>query len=216
MKLITEHTENVNVISEESDDGGKNYYIEGVFLQADILNKNKRNYRRDILESAVNRFVKTKMNRQSAVGELGHPPTPTVNLDRASHKIVDLKVDGNNWIGKAKIMESLPMGGIVKGLLDEGVQLGVSSRGMGTLSARDDGIDEVQEDYVLQTIDIVSDPSAPDAYVRGILEGREWVWDNGILVEKVVDDHKKIIQSVSNKELERKALKLFEEFLNQF
>ncbi len=179
MRLIKEFNESINYITEESKDPKKpNVFIEGVFLQSDLKNKNGRVYPREIMQREVNRYVEENVKTKRAYGELGHPDGPTVNLDRVSHMITSLREDGSNYIGKAKIMDT-PMGKIVKELISEGAQLGVSSRGLGSLKERN-GINEVQDDFMLATAaDIVADPSAPDAFVSGIMEGREWVFVNG-------------------------------------
>ena len=177
MKLITETTEDIQYIKEDKD-GKTNLFIEGVFLQSDLKNRNGRVYPREIMQREVNRYVKESINKKRAMGELGHPDGPTINLDRVSHMITSLREDGSNYIGKAKILDT-PMGNIVKNLIDEGASLGVSSRGLGTLKEKN-GINEVQDDFVLSTAaDIVADPSAPDAFVRGIMEHKEWVMVEG-------------------------------------
>ena len=184
MKLITEQIEEVKFLTEDNN-GKKNHYIQGVFLQGEIKNRNGRVYPIDILEREVSRYTTENISKNRALGELGHPEGPTVNLDRASHKIESLVREGNNYIGKAKLLDT-PMGQIAKSLLDEGVSLGVSSRGVGSLREMG-GANYVRDDYQLATAaDIVADPSAPDAFVEGIMEGKEWVWDNGLLKEKWV------------------------------
>jgi len=212
MKLITELVEDVRVIQEEKE-GKKNLYIEGIFLQGDIKNRNGRMYRMPVLEKEVNRYVKEFVEKNRAYGELGHPSGPGINLDRVSHIITELKRDGSNVMGRARITET-PMGKIVEGILNSGGQLGVSSRGMGTLKEVN-GVNEVQDDFYLATAaDIVADPSAPDAYVNGIMEGKEWVWDNGLIKEKVIEDHKQEIKKASRKQLEEAKLKVFKNFLS--
>jgi hypothetical protein len=213
MKLITETLENVKTLVEGSDNGSKNYYIEGIMMQGETVNRNGRKYGINILENECKRYIKEYVTKKRAWGELNHPSGPTVNLDRVSHMIVELNQDGHNFYGKAKIVDT-PMGKIVKALIDEGALLGVSSRGMGTLK-RVNEINEVQSDFTLSAIDIVSDPSAPDAFVNGILEGKEWVWNNGRIQEKVINEYNKQIKNTSAKEMEKKALKLFENFLRQ-
>lgn len=200
MKLILEEIEKVEVIVENTG-GKKNHYITGVFLQGDIKNRNGRIYESRILNKEVERYIKEAVKTNRAMGELGHPSGPTINLDRVSHKIVSLVNEGSNWIGKAKILDT-PMGRIAKNLLDEGVKLGVSSRGMGSLSFRD-GTNYVNEDFMLATAaDIVADPSAPDAFVNGIMESKEWVFDGGLLREvDVYNIKKRINESVDRKEL---------------
>jgi hypothetical protein len=176
MKLITEYVENdIQCIVEAKENGDKKYVIEGVFAQADQKNRNGRVYPKTIMESAVNKYVEDQVSKKRAVGELNHPEGPTVNLDKVSHLITDLKFEGNNVIGKAQILDT-PMGKIVKGLLEGGVQLGVSTRGMGSLESRN-GVMYVKDDFILNTVDIVQDPSAPDAFVNGIMEGVDWVWN---------------------------------------
>jgi hypothetical protein len=214
MKLITETIENVKTLVEAVDNGGKNYYIEGIMMQGETVNRNGRKYSINILENECKRYTKEYVVKKRALGELNHPSGPTVNLDRVSHMLVELSQDGNNFIGKAKILDT-PMGKIVKSLIDEGAMLGVSSRGMGSLKRVDD-INEVQSDFTLAAIDIVSDPSAPDAFVNGILEGKEWIWNNGILKEKTIDAYAREIKRTSSKNMEKKALRLFEDFLRKF
>ena len=182
VKLFTESVEEVQYITEDKEGGGKNYKIKGIFLQADIKNRNGRVYPMEVLEKEVNRYNKKFINEKRAYGELGHPDGPTVNLERVSHMVTELYPDGKNFIGEAKIMET-PMGKIVKSLMDEGGKLGVSSRGMGSLDQKN-GANYVRDDFYLATAaDIVADPSAPNAFVEGIMEGKEWVWNNGALVE---------------------------------
>ena len=190
VKLISEAVEEVEYITEEKDDGGKNYKIRGIFMQADIKNRNGRVYPMEVLDEEVKKYNKNFIQQNRAFGELGHPDGPTVNLERVSHMITSLKPDGKNFIGEAKIMDT-PMGKIVKNLMDEGAKLGVSSRGMGSLKQRG-GANVVSDDFYLATAaDIVADPSAPNAFVEGIMEGKEWVWNNGALVEAHVADLKK-------------------------
>ena len=182
VKLISEAVEEVEYITEEKDDGGKNYKIRGIFMQADIKNRNGRVYPMEVLDEEVKKYNKNFIQQNRAFGELGHPDGPTVNLERVSHMITSLKPDGKNFIGEAKIMDT-PMGKIVKNLMDEGAKLGVSSRGMGSLRQKG-GANVVSDDFYLATAaDIVADPSAPNAFVEGIMEGKEWVWNNGALVE---------------------------------
>ena len=212
MKLIREEIESVEVLT-ESNNGKKTFYIQGPFLQGDVKNRNGRIYESRILAKEVNRYNEAYVNKNRAMGELGHPDGPTVNLDRVSHKITSLTQDGSNFIGKAKILET-PMGRIAGALLNDGVTLGVSSRGMGSLQERD-GAKYVGEDFMLATAaDIVADPSAPDAFVQGIMEGKEWVWDNGLLKEREVQDaYNRIEQSVGRHELEEQTLIEFERLL---
>ena len=214
MKLITEEISQVKFITEKVGKG-KRLYIEGVFLQGGIKNRNGRMYPVDILENEVNRYNKTFVSQGRALGELGHPEGPTVNLDRVSHKITSLVQEGNNFKGKAQIL-STPMGKIASSLLDEGVMLGVSSRGVGSLQTTSEGCKVVGEDFQLATAaDIVADPSAPDAFVNGIMEGREWVWEGGILREQLAETTKKRINTlVDQRQLEEKKLELFNNFLS--
>ena len=214
MKLITEEIEKVRVITEEKN-GKKSLFIEGIFLQADKPNRNKRMYEMKILEREVNRYNDSFITKGRALGELGHPDGPTVNLDRVSHKIVDLHREGSNFLGKAKILET-PMGKIAASLLGEGVSLGVSSRGVGTLRPTNEGYSVVGEDFMLATAaDIVADPSAPDAFVSGIMEGKEWVWDGGILREQLAEKTQKRINTlVDQKVLDEQKLNLFQDFLS--
>jgi len=217
MKLIKEVTETVKVLTEETEDGKKNLFIEGIFLQGNIQNRNGRRYNTDILEKEVNRYVAESVSKGRAYGELGHPDGPSINLDRVSHIITDLRREGDNFIGKAKI-SSTPMGKIVEGLLSDGAQLGVSSRGMGSLKEGKDGVMEVQEDFYLATAaDIVADPSAPDAFVNGIMEGVEWVWQHGKAVAMRVEDLEQQAQKAvrQNKLNEQAKLHMFEKFLKE-
>jgi hypothetical protein len=188
MKLITEYTENdsINCLVEKKENGEKNYVIEGVFAQADKKNRNGRIYPKPIMERAVKTYVDTQVSKKRAVGELNHPEGPTVNLDKVSHLITDLKFEGNNVVGRAQILDT-PMGKIVKGLLEGGVQLGVSTRGMGSLEKRN-GAMVVKDDFMLSTVDIVQDPSAPEAFVNGIMEGVDWIWHNGVLSPQVIEE----------------------------
>jgi hypothetical protein len=213
MKLIREEIENVEVIV-ESRNGKKSLYIEGVFLQGDIKNRNGRMYPMETLRREVGRYNETYIEKGRALGELGHPDGPTVNLDRVSHKIVSLRESGSNYIGKAKILLT-PMGKIAESLLSEGVKLGVSSRGIGSLSVNREGVNIVSDDFMLATAaDIVADPSAPDAFIEGIMEGKEWVWDGGILREKRMVSMKNTINTlVAQKQLDEKKLDLFNDFL---
>ena len=212
MKLITEgNFENVQVLEEEAN-GKKHLYIEGVFLQADIKNRNGRVYPFGVLEREVGRYNEQYIGAGRALGELGHPDGPTVNLDRVSHKIVSLKAEGSNFRGKAQILTT-PMGDIAKNLLENGVKLGVSSRGMGSIEEKN-GANYVRDDFMLATAaDIVSDPSAPDAFVNGIMEGKEWVWENGIIKEVNVAKYKRYISESTRKNLEERSLKVFNHFL---
>ena len=213
MKLIREEIEQVEVIV-ESRNGKKNLFIEGVFLQGEIKNRNGRMYPMNTLAREVGRYNENFVQKGRALGELGHPDGPTVNLDRVSHKIVSLKESGNNFIGKAKIL-STPMGKIASNLLDEGVKLGVSSRGVGSLNKTNEGYSVVGEDFTLATAaDIVADPSAPDAFVDGIMEGKEWVWDGGIIRERLASKtYKRINTLVEQNKLDEQKLNVFQDFL---
>ncbi len=213
MKLIREEIENVEVIVEERG-GKKNLYIEGVFLQGDIKNRNGRMYPSNTLGREVARYNEAFVNKGRALGELGHPDGPTVNLDRVSHKITSLRQEGSNFIGRAKILNT-PMGSIAKNLLDEGVKLGVSSRGVGSVNMNNEGVNVVGEDFMLATAaDIVADPSAPDAFVDGIMEGKDWIWDGGVLRQKFAEKtYKQINTLASSKELQENKIKLFQDFL---
>ena len=214
MELIREEIEQVEVIVEQRN-GQKHLYIEGIFLQGDIKNRNGRMYPSQTLAKEVGRYNEQFVGKGRALGELGHPDGPTINLDRVSHKITSLRQEGSNFIGRAQIL-STPMGNIAKSLLDEGVKLGVSSRGLGSLREDRNGIKVVGEDFMLATAaDIVADPSAPDAFVNGIMEGKEWVWDGGILREKLAEKTYKTINTlVDQKRLEEQKLNLFNQFLS--
>lgn len=209
MKLITEHINDVEYIVEGK---GKQQYIKGVFMQSDVKNQNGRIYPYAVLQKEVNNFNKLYVAEGRALGELGHPAGPIINLDRVSHVIKELIEDGKNFIGKAKIMDT-PNGKIVKNLISEGVKLGVSSRGMGSVKPNKKGVNEVQSDFVLSTIDIVADPSAPDAFVDGIMEGKEWIWDNGVIKETDINNMRKIIENTKTRELEQKKIEVFAKFL---
>tara|TARA_B100000945_G_scaffold286656_1_gene257710 strand:- start:28 stop:675 length:648 start_codon:yes stop_codon:yes gene_type:complete len=212
MKLITETiNDGINYLVEEKG-GKKHQYIEGVFLQAELKNRNNRVYPVNVLEREVNKYIEEHVKRDRAVGELGHPDGPTINLDRVSHRIVSLRKEGNNFIGKARILGT-PMGKIAKQLLDEGVRLGVSSRGLGTVEKRE-GTSFVRDDFMLATAaDIVADPSAPDAFVDGIMEGKEWAWVNGVVKEEKIAKYHKFISESELRELESRKLKVFQDFL---
>ena len=212
MKLITEQIENVKLVTEGKGDD-KKLYIEGVFLQSELKNRNGRMYPFGVLEKEVNRYNEEYIKTKRALGELGHPDGPTVNLDRVSHRICSLKSEGNNFVGKAQILDT-PMGKIAKSLLGEGVQLGVSSRGMGSIDKRED-CNVVMDDFMLATAaDIVADPSAPDAFVNGIMEGKEWVWNNGILKETKVAKYQSYMNESTRADLEERTLKVFGDFLS--
>ena len=213
MKLISEEVQNAEYLVEEKN-GKKEYKIRGVFLQSEIKNRNGRVYPTEVLVREVNRYTKEFINKNRAFGELGHPDGPTVNLERVCHMVKSLKQDGKDFIGEAKIMDT-PYGKIVKGLIDEGAQLGVSSRGMGSLIQRN-GVNYVKDDFYLATAaDIVADPSAPDAFVEGIMESREWVWENGVLVEKDIQAWKRQVREAKQRALEETKLKVFESFLKK-
>jgi hypothetical protein len=214
MKLIREEIETVEFLVEQKN-GKKSMYIEGVFLQGNIKNRNGRMYPMETLRKEVSRYNENHVQAGRALGELGHPDGPTVNLDRVSHKIVSLKESGSNFVGKAKILNT-PMGKIASSLIEEGVRLGVSSRGIGSLKMTREGVNVVGDDFMLATAaDIVADPSAPDAFVEGIMEGKEWVWDGGILREKYAEKtYKQINTLVDQKKLDEQKLNLFNDFLN--
>jgi hypothetical protein len=214
MKLITEHTEEVEYIVEAKEDGSKNYVIEGIFAQAEQKNRNGRIYPKPILENAVSKYDKEQVRTQRAVGELNHPAGPIINLDKVSHRITELKWNGNDVMGKALILDT-PNGKIVKGLLDGGVKLGVSTRGMGTLEQKN-GVNMVGNDFVLNTVDIVQDPSAPSAFVNGIMEGVEWIWNNGVLEAQELEVIKNTINNTRKEDLAEAQIKAFKDFLNAF
>ena len=211
MKLISEEIQNAEMLVEETN-GKKNYKIKGVFLQSDIKNRNGRIYENDILTKEVKRYNQEFINKKRAFGELGHPDGPTVNLERVSHMITSLKPEGKNFIGEAKIMDT-PYGKIVKGLIDEGAQLGVSSRGMGSLVTKN-GANYVGKDFYLATAaDIVADPSAPDAFVEGIMENKEWVWDNGVIKAQDIEEYKEHIKEAKRLKLAEAKADVFKKFL---
>ncbi|ADO98521.1 head maturation protease [Cyanophage S-TIM4] len=211
MRLIAEEITNVDFICEDKE-GKKNYFIEGVFLQAELKNRNNRMYPLKTLSKEVAKYDENYIQKGRALGELGHPDGPSINLDRVSHKILSLKEDGNNFIGRAKLLDT-PMGGIAKNLLDEGVKLGVSSRGMGSIR-KEENCNVVMDDFMLATAaDIVADPSAPDAFVNGIMEGKEWVWDNGVLKEAAVAEIKQEIDQATLINLQERKVSAFEAFL---
>ncbi|NDH48948.1 MAG: primosomal protein [Proteobacteria bacterium] len=214
LRLISEClTEDAQLIIEEKEDGKKNYFIEGIFLQGAIKNRNGRVYPVGVLENEVKRYSEQYIKGKRAFGELGHPQGPGINLDRVSHMVESLTKDGNNFIGRAKVLDT-PMGNIVKNLMDEGATLGVSSRGMGSLKQNNEGVDEVQDDFYLATAaDIVADPSAPDAFVRGIMEGVEWVWDGGILKQQTIQELKNEIVKTSKRDLKEAKIRVFERFM---
>ena len=213
MKLISEEIQNAEMLVEETN-GKKNYKIKGVFLQSDIKNRNGRIYENDILTKEVKRYNEEFINKKRAFGELGHPDGPTVNLERVSHMITKLQPEGKNFIGEAKIMDT-PYGKIVKGLIDEGAQLGVSSRGMGSLVQKN-GANYVGKDFYLATAaDIVADPSAPDAFVEGIMENKEWVWDNGVIKAQDIEEYKEHIQEAKRLKLAEAKVNVFKSFLEK-
>ena len=213
MKLICEVNEAVELLTEEKD-GQKQYYIEGTFLQGDIKNRNGRVYEFKMLKDKVEQYRKEFVEQKRAFGELGHPEGPTINLERVSHMITELAPDGKNFYGKAKIMET-PYGKIVKNLIDEGAKLGVSSRGVGSIEEKN-GANYVKNDFRLSTAaDIVADPSAPEAFVRGIMEGREWVYQNGLLISQEIDEIKASIKKATSRNLEEQMVKAFKSFKNK-
>ena len=210
MKLITEHYETIEYLVEEKN-GKKSSVIEGVFMQAEAKNRNGRIYPKAILERAVNKYVTEQVSKGRAVGELNHPDSPTINLDKVSHRITELNWDGNNVVGKATVLDT-PMGQIVKGLMEGGVQLGVSSRGMGSIKQQN-GTAYVQEDFMLATVDIVQDPSAPGAFVNGIMEGVEWIWENGMLKPQELEATKKEILRTPSSRLDEAQIRAFKNLL---
>ncbi len=214
MKLITEINEQVNLINESTESGEKQFFIEGIYLQSNLKNRNGRVYPESVMDREVGRYITEYIDKKRAYGELGHPQGPTINLERVSHMIQSLRKEGTDYVGKAKIMDT-PYGNIVKNLMLEGACLGVSSRGMGSLKERN-GVMEVQDDFYLATAaDIVADPSAPDAFVRGIMENKEWVWDNGVLKEKQIAEYKETIVKSSKRDLEENMLKVFKSFISK-
>ena len=215
MKLISEEAIDVDFVTEEDENKKKNYFIEGIFMQSEMKNRNGRVYPKAILQKEVKRYTDKFINTKRAFGELGHPDGPTVNLERVSHMITELVEDGANFVGRAKIMDT-PYGKIVKNLIDEGAKLGVSSRGMGSLKPVQDGLQEVQSDFYLATAaDIVADPSAPDAFVSGIMEGKEWIWDNGLLKEKEIVEYQKQIERATEISRNKVRIEAFENFITK-
>lgn len=216
MKLIRETVEETKLIVEDKGLGkGKQYFIEGIFLQSELVNRNGRMYKESIMDREVGRYLKEQVQNNRAYGELGHPDGPGINLDRVSHLIVDLRKEGTNYIGRAKILET-PMGQIARGLLDGGANLGVSSRAMGSLKQNNEGVQIVQDDFMLSTAaDIVADPSAPDAYVRGIMEGKEWIFVDGKFVEQNIEEVKSFIKKTSSRNLEEAKIRAFQHFLSK-
>lgn len=213
MKLITELTEDIKYVKENVGNGEKTYFIEGVFMQSGVKNRNGRVYPQGTLLKECNRYINEYVNKGRALGELNHPTGPTVNLDRVSHIVKELHEDGHNVYGKAKVLDT-PMGRIVKNLIEEGAQLGVSTRGMGSLKSKG-GYQEVQEDFMLAAIDIVADPSAPNAFVNGIMEGREWMFIDGIWQERQAAEAKKLIRESSKKDLNKNIVKVFKDYFNK-
>jgi hypothetical protein len=214
MKLITEHLDSdLGYITEANDKGGKDVYIEGVFMQAEKQNRNNRIYPKEVLAEATKKYVSEQVKTGRAVGELDHPEGPQINLDKVSHRITDLKWDGNNVVGKALVLDT-PMGKIVKGLVEGGCKLGVSSRGMGTVENRG-GQTFVKNDYVLATVDIVQDPSAPAAFVNGIMEGVEWIWQNGILKPQQIEEYETEIKKVPMGRISEAQERIFSDFLSK-
>lgn len=212
MKLIREVNESLNIINEQTLGKGKQLYVEGIFLQSNIKNRNGRMYPESVMDKEVNRYIKEKVEKNSAFGELGHPDNPTINLDRISHLITSLRKEGNNWIGKAKILET-PMGQIARGILEGGGRIGTSSRALGSLKMNNEGINIVQDDFMLSTAgDLVGDPSAPDAWVQGIMEGASWVFVDGKF-EKQVDEARKTIIRATSLNLEEQKIIAFQNFL---
>jgi hypothetical protein len=210
MKLITELTEDIKYVKENVGNGDKHYFIEGVFMQSNVKNKNGRIYPQGTLLKECKRYINEYVDKGRALGELNHPTGPTVNLDRVSHIVKELREDGHNVYGKAKVLDT-PMGKIVKNLIDEGAQLGVSTRGMGSLKAKN-GYQEVQEDFMLAAIDIVADPSAPNAFVNGIMEGREWIFQNGMWSERQHEEARRLIKKSSSRNLNSNIVKIFEQY----
>jgi len=215
MLLITEYLEDTTrAYIEEGKNGSKDLYLQGIFMQAEQRNRNGRIYPRSILEAQVNRYVTEYVRTNRALGELNHPQSPVVNPERASHRIVELTSEGNNFVGKALVLNT-PMGNLVRGLIEGGTQMGVSSRGLGTVRQNSRGVNEVQSDFRLVCVDVVSDPSAPDAFVNGIMEGHEWVWDNGKLIEQEAEKIYKLIKRTPKARLEETQLAAFQDFVNK-
>ena len=215
MKLIREVLETTNLIVESKLGKGKEYFIEGIFLQSELKNRNGRMYPESVMDNEVGRYIKESVDKNRAYGELGHPDTPSINLDRVSHMIVSLRKEGTNYIGKAKILET-PMGQIARGLLDGGANLGVSSRALGSLQTNNEGVQIVQDDFMLSTAaDIVADPSAPDAFVRGIMESKEWVFVDGKFVEQHIEEAQRSIRKASSRNLQEAKIYAFQKFLSK-
>ena len=214
MLLITEQNDDVQILTEKNKDGSKSYFIEGIFMQADKKNRNGRVYPGQTLTNEASRYDKEFVKTNRAMGELGHPEGPSLNLERVSHVIKELKVKGSDIYGRAKVMDT-PYGKIVQNLIDEGVSLGVSTRGMGSIKPDKDGVNVVQEDFMLSAVDIVADPSAPDAFVEGIMEGVEWIWDNGVLRSREVEPIRQKILNATRAELDEAKLNAFGEFMTK-
>ena len=213
MKLITEHLDTLEYITEAKDNGEKDVFIEGIFMQAEQKNRNNRIYPKAVLESACGKYVKEQVKTGRAVGELNHPEGPAINLDKVSHRITELNWDGDNVVGKALILDT-PMGKIVKGLVEGGCKLGVSSRGMGTVEQKE-GKTYVKDDFVLSTVDIVQDPSAPSAFVEGIMEGVEWIWENGLLKSQQIEEYETEINKVPIGRISEAQQRIFNDFLSK-
>jgi len=213
MLLITEQTDDVKCLTESAKDGKKSYFIEGIFMQSEKVNRNGRMYEKKILFNEANRYDREYVQKSRAMGELGHPDGPSLNLERVCHNIVEMSFDGNNVIGKAKVLDT-PYGKIVKNLIDDGVRLGVSTRGMGTLEEKD-GVKMVKEDFMLTAVDVVADPSAPDAFVDGIMEGKEWIWNNGAFRESDIENYKRTITKTERRNLDEQKLIVFKDFLSK-
>ncbi len=211
MKLITEMNQDVKFLTEDKEDGSKSVYIEGIFMQAEKPNRNGRIYGKGIMEREVQRYQEL-INEKRSLGDLGHPPNPTINLNQVSHMITGLKFEGNDIYGKAKILDT-PMGKIAKNFIEEGVRLGVSSRGLGSVRMNKEGVNEVQDDFHLATVDIVADPSAPDAFVQGVMESADWILENGVWKAIQVEQAQKIISKASKADLNSVKLQVFEQFL---
>jgi len=211
MKLITEMNQDVKFLTEKKEDGTKSVYIEGIFMQAEKPNRNGRIYGRGIMEREVQKY-QDLINEKRSLGELGHPPNPSINLNQVSHMITGLKFEGNDIYGKAKILDT-PMGKIAKNFIEEGVRLGVSSRGLGSVKLNKEGVNEVQDDFHLATVDIVADPSAPDAFVQGIMESADWILENGVWKAVQIEQAQNTIRKASKADLNKVKLQIFEQFL---
>jgi hypothetical protein len=211
MKLITEMNQDIKFLTEKKEDGTKSVYIEGIFMQAEKPNRNGRIYGKGIMEREVQKYQEL-INEKRSLGELGHPPNPSINLNQVSHMITGLKFEGNDIYGKAKILDT-PMGKIAKNFIEEGVRLGVSSRGLGSVKLNKEGVNEVQDDFHLATVDIVADPSAPDAFVQGIMESADWILENGIWKAVQIEQAQNTIRKASKADLNKVKLQVFEQFL---